>query len=202
MDYEKFKKAFYTEPIPSQNFFEFWSLFCFLQNFVQPKIIIEIGVFRGGTIKFWQSILSKDGVLIGVDNNERGKMESVKQLYQNDSRVKLLFGDSDSSKILFCVSSILSGNLKADILFIDGNHKSEIVFEDYKNYRSFVRPGGLVIFHDITNYSVKKIWDSMKGELVSAGGKREFVNDGFECFCEFIGRSEPCGIGVLISKEA
>src|SRR3990167_6384207 len=33
-----------------------------------PKIVIEIGVFTGGSLRFWEHIVPSDGVIIGVDN--------------------------------------------------------------------------------------------------------------------------------------
>ena len=36
-----------------------------------------------------------------------------------------------------------------DLLFIDGNHEYEAVLEDFANWSRFVRPGGVVAFHDV-----------------------------------------------------
>lgn len=61
-------------------------------------------------------------------------------------RVKLLYPDND-----------------VDFLFIDGDHSYEGVKADYENFRSLVRPGGLIVFHDVCGLpEVKQFWDEIK----------------------------------------
>jgi predicted O-methyltransferase YrrM len=47
-----------------------------------------------------------------------------------------------------------------DLLFIDGGHQYEEVKADYESWGKFVKPGGVIAFHDYTTWpSIKKIVD-------------------------------------------
>lgn len=51
-----------------------------------------------------------------------------------------------------------------DILLIDGEHTYKAVKEDYEKYEPFVRPGGLIILHDmlLRDCSAAKFWPEIK----------------------------------------
>lgn len=42
----------------------------------------------------------------------------------------------------------LRKNLRSIFLFIDGRHEEEYVLSDFKRFKSFVRPGGVIMFDD------------------------------------------------------
>lgn len=86
---------------------------------------------------------------------------------------------------------------KLDFLFIDGDHTYEGVKKDFEDYSPFVKPGGLVVFHDIIisehhhsrNVYVGEFWNELK-----SSGKYETI--------EFIGDPEQnwAGIGILVKR--
>jgi predicted O-methyltransferase YrrM len=59
-----------------------------------------------------------------------------------------------------------------DFLFIDGDHTYEGVRADFEMYSVLVRPGGMLIFHDICkhkfaeqiNCHVDRFWQEVKNE--------------------------------------
>ncbi|MCA1785856.1 MAG: class I SAM-dependent methyltransferase, partial [Desulfobacteraceae bacterium] len=63
-------------------------------------------------------------------------------------RLTLLSGNSHDPAFKDRVATALNGN-PVDFLFIDGDHTETGVTADYEDYRQFVRPGGLIAFHDI-----------------------------------------------------
>ena len=77
-----------------------------------------------------------------------------------------------------------------DFLFIDGDHTYEGVKADFNMYSELVRPGGLIVFHDICrhaagmNCEVDRFWQEVKNERRT----REFVHDT---------NQGTCGIGVI-----
>lgn len=54
-----------------------------------------------------------------------------------------------------------------DLLHIDGRHAYEDVLEDYSHWRSAVRSGGIILFHDIAEqdngFGVWRLWDEIAG---------------------------------------
>ena len=58
-----------------------------------------------------------------------------------------------------------------DLLHIDGRHRYEDAREDFYVWRSTVRDGGVVVFHDIEersgDFGVWRLWDELKGSFPS-----------------------------------
>ena len=59
-----------------------------------------------------------------------------------------LRGSSRDEHVLARVARLVA-DAPVDLLFIDGDHSYEGVAADYRLYRPLVRPGGLIVFHDI-----------------------------------------------------
>jgi predicted O-methyltransferase YrrM len=60
--------------------------------------------------------------------------------------------NSHESSTLDQVKRLFKGQ-QIDMLFIDGDHTYEGVKMDWEMYSQLVRPGGLVVFHDVAgNY--------------------------------------------------
>ena len=120
-----------------------------LQKIGVPERILEIGLYKGGTFRLWQTISSKTSTLIGID-----LADYTRGCFGDDCRVSLIFGkSSDNPEVIRKVSEIL-GISKLDLLFIDGNHGYEMVKSDYESYSPFVRDNGLIVFHDTGNSQV------------------------------------------------
>jgi hypothetical protein len=60
-------------------------------------------------------------------------------------KIHQLFGDS----LTFDFSPYFS---QADLVFVDGGHRYEVVSSDSANALRLVRPGGVVVWHDFANY--------------------------------------------------
>lgn len=127
-----------------------------------PKIevAIEIGTYRGGTLRFWRELLHPDGILISVDLNDRGYMNEVIRYFKDDSRVKFVIGNSVER-----VSEVRQLLPKpADFVFIDGCHDSEVVKSDIVSYGAMLKDNGVLILHDIINPNIKPLWEKLKGK--------------------------------------
>lgn len=115
---------------------------------------IEIGSHKGGSFYLLSQLCS--GIKISIDLCSGcfggiGPIEAEKR----NTKLKGLFdnchfieGDTKSRNTWLRLDAILGDN-KVDLLFIDGDHTLEGVKNDWDNYRGFVKPGGLVVFHDI-----------------------------------------------------
>jgi autotransporter strand-loop-strand O-heptosyltransferase len=140
---------------------------------------IEIGTDQGGTFLIW-SKLSDDGVRISVDLPHGAYGQAGYDVRRRDriltelgSKVNMLHGSSHDQGMKDQVAGILDGK-KVDFLFIDGDHSYEGVRQDYEMYREFVKPGGWIGFHDISdtefhrsaNCRVDRLWSELDGEKV------------------------------------
>ena len=109
---------------------------------INPKVIVEIGVERGGTTSLWRRVFDYD-LMIGIDiaNN---KQEITFDGKQN----KFILGSSVLSNTKDKLIKELGGR-EIDFLFIDGSHNYFDVKNDYYMYKELVRKSGLIFFHDI-----------------------------------------------------
>jgi cephalosporin hydroxylase len=109
-----------------------------------PKVIIEIGVERGGTFAIWERILPPGGRLIGLDiQNVQAELDVSK----SDRKVTLLTLNSHEAATFQAMEQALNGE-RADFMYVDGDHGYAGVKQDFTWYSPLVRSGGLVGFHD------------------------------------------------------
>ncbi len=150
---------------------------------IKPKIIIEIGTARGGTLLIWSSLASEQAISCDLVHHgaQRPLLEALPPP-GSKCKVKLLTGNSHEAAFKQRVAQELNGR-KADFLFIDGDHTEAGVAADYNDYKEFVRPGGIIAFHDIVENQpfptnqVYHLWKKIKPKAVT----EEFVNDPKQC---------------------
>jgi predicted O-methyltransferase YrrM len=159
---------------PSQVRWEIASLTKIVED-MHPKNVLEIGTSRGGTLFIWSRLATKDAHIMSIDlpggeNNwafPRWKEPFYKTFISKGQHINLLRGDSHSEEMAARFKKVL-GNEKLDFLFIDGDHAYEGVKKDYEYYSPFVRPGGVIAFHDvalhppITGSKVHVFWNEVK----------------------------------------
>ena len=123
-----------------------------------PKVVLEIGTDRGGTLFLWARVASPDAVLVTVDvrkmvgrlgrfspfalvrtsfARERQRIELIDGMYSHDQRT------------IDRVREALDDR-PVDFLFIDADHSYEAVRRDFELYEPLVRPGGIVALHDVS----------------------------------------------------
>jgi predicted O-methyltransferase YrrM len=114
-----------------------------------PRVILEIGTARGGTALLWAHIARER--MITCDLSGSARFTELLQRFPppgSGCRVSVLTGDSHAPGFVERVRAELAG-ARVDFLFIDGDHTEAGVEQDFERYRGFVRPGGLIAFHDI-----------------------------------------------------
>ena len=172
---------------------------------LNARYICEIGTFRGGTFYLWCKAATEDATLISIDLPSKSwdgefsyARRSFYQEFSKSPEQKLHFLAADSHRK--STQEMLSDLLKSkqlDFLFIDGDHSYEGAKADFDLYKPFVRPGGIVVFHDILpraefpNIEVYRLWDELKTqypyqEIIAQEGE----------FSNFI------GIGVIWINDA
>ena len=126
-------------------------------NSVQDKkIYAEIGSRYGGSLLYFGRLMPKNSKLIAIDlpngpwghiNSEISLKNVANDLKLDGYNVDLIFGDSKSKETEDKLVSSLN-NQQIDILFIDGDHSLLGVASDINIYTKYVKPNGIVIFHD------------------------------------------------------
>ncbi len=162
-----------------------------------PKIILEIGTAKGGTLFLFSRIAVKDALIISIDlpggRYGGGYPEWKVPLYQSfalpKQKIHLIRDNSHKKSTLKKVKMILNGN-KLDYLFIDGDHTYDGVKKDFELYSPLVKEDALIVFHDIVihppelNVGVNNFWNEIKGKY----DYKEIVADW---------NQKLCGIGLL-----
>ncbi|MDO9027520.1 MAG: class I SAM-dependent methyltransferase, partial [Candidatus Roizmanbacteria bacterium] len=132
-----------------------------LLSLFKPKLILEIGMYLGGTMELWSKAFQPE-VLIGVDIAQKSPkvIEIVKPNYHY-----LWNMNSTNLATVGKVKEIL-GDRKVDFLFIDGDHHKLVVESDWQLFSPLVRQGGVIGFHDVCyqgpEEEVYLFWPQMK----------------------------------------
>jgi predicted O-methyltransferase YrrM len=138
---------------------------------LQPKIILEIGVGKGGTSWAWTRFTNTRVIAVDLVGGpwgggpDEGSVNYIKE--SCNDRYTFINANSQDLTTIDKVEEAL-GDEKIDFLFIDGDHSYEGVKFDFDTYSQFVREGGLIAFHDICEHAkesgcdVKRFWDEVK----------------------------------------
>lgn len=147
---------------------------------LNPRVVLEIGTAKGGTLYLWAQAATRDALIISVDlpggQFGGGYQPCRTPYYQAFARpgqtMKLLREDSHTPQTLEKVKTVL-GDRRVDFLFIDGDHLYPGVKCDFLQYGPLVKPGGYIGFHDIMpaphdpDIQVSQLWDQIKGAFQS-----------------------------------
>jgi predicted O-methyltransferase YrrM len=140
-----------------------------------PKAVLEIGSFQGGTLLVLCRLSHPLATVISVDlpgglfggGYKWFRVPLFKSFVMSGQRLYLLRENSHKTETREKVTSIL-GDQRLDLLFIDGDHSYEGVRADFNLYSPLVRAGGIVAFHDIVEHrpamgcEVARFWNETK----------------------------------------
>ena len=140
---------------------------------VRPRLLVELGAYNGlSFFAFCQSVLEHDieCLCYAVDTWEGDAHtdrydDSIFRDVQNHARenyrgfaylMRMLFNEALQH---FAAESI-------DLLHIDGLHTYDAVREDFTNWYPRIKPGGIVLFHDIQarvkDFGAWKFWQELE----------------------------------------
>jgi len=140
----------------------------------KPKVVVEIGTARGGTLSLLCRYAASDAVIISVDlpygrnggGYPRWKEKMYRRFAQKDQTLHLLRADSHDPATLEEVRALLP-DLQVEFLLIDADHSYDGVKTDYDLYAPLVIEGGVIAIHDaLENTSdpsidVNRFWDQL-----------------------------------------
>lgn len=142
---------------------------------LRPKLLVELGTHKGlSYFTFCQSMKENeiDGLCYAVDTFEGDSHtdkydESVFNMVNNHNRQNY-HGFSYLMRMLFNDALRHFNDDSIDLLHVDGFHTYEAVSEDFSNWYPKVKPGGIMLFHDVKarlqDFGVWNFWDEIKGK--------------------------------------
>jgi predicted O-methyltransferase YrrM len=166
-----------------------------------PRSVLEIGTAHGGTFFMLCQAAAPDASLTTVDVRLPSE-ELIRSFARAHQTVVPLEGDSKASDIRARVAALFPTGL--DLLFIDGDHSLDGVAADFDAYEPLVRPGGLVVFHDIVEDNLQRTGVSTGGW---AGGVPQYWQQfkaragGTWTIQEFVRSWEQDGLGIGVATK-
>jgi cephalosporin hydroxylase len=127
---------------------------------IQPDVIVETGVARGGSLVFFASLLKllNKKKVIGVDVLILDfNRKAIEDHFLNEN-ILLIEGDSTSNKVLSSVKMQIDASDKV-LVCLDSNHSEEHVYRELKQYSNLVTVGSYLVVFDSTveNFSSKQV---------------------------------------------
>lgn len=116
---------------------------------IQPDLIIETGIARGGSLIFHASmleLLGKDGFVVGIDIDLRQHNRKRILAHPLARRIKLLDGSSIASDMIASVAAFAKD--KRCLVILDSNHTHEHVLAELEAYAPLVHIGGYCVVFD------------------------------------------------------
>jgi predicted O-methyltransferase YrrM len=161
--------------------------------------ICEIGTAAGGTLCALARAAPPEARIVTVDLSlPWARRVACRRLGQRGQRIECIEGDSHATATRDRVTAFL-GESGWDLLLIDGDHSRSGVERDFSLYSPAVRPGGLIVLHDIVpdvrrrlgiatsadSGDVPEFWRSLKARYPRT---EEIVDDE---------QQDACGLGVI-----
>lgn len=142
------------------------------------KVVVEIGVAKGGTLWALAQVADPEATIIGIGlagqvfsigRYDETEVESLQKIGTEKQTVHFIQRDSHTPEAVHELKQIL-GDRKVDVLFIDADHTWLGVQTDFETYSPLVTSGGIVGFHDVGDYpfhegnfaEVHKVWQELK----------------------------------------
>jgi len=160
---------------------------------------VEIGVYEGGSLLALGGLCPARALLVGVDKSRQAPIGKVRQrLEESGYQVQLFFEDSVRAAPL--VSKEVPDGI--GLLLIDGDHEAGGCCRDWKAYFRLVRPGGLVLIHDVAN----KFCPGLREDVRRIREKHEFsevrkIAYESEFLCQIRKARRPLGFLALRKRE-
>ena len=140
-------------------------------EFIQPKVIMELGVAHGASLASWAEIAKPD-ICISLDPEDIPRTPEQKKSFEyladkyKFQRIGRYSRDPYSHKMM----DIMLNGRKVDFMFIDGAHGFDDVKHDFYSYKKYMASNGVVGFHDIyfseglvdAGSQVNWLWDRLK----------------------------------------
>ena len=108
--------------------------------------VLEVGVYKGGSLAMWKSYFGGDSIIVGLDINP-----ACKQFENTDAKIHVRIGDQEMGGFLKSVSKEFG---PFDIIVDDGGHTTGQQIQSFLWLYFFaMKPDGIYLVEDLhTNY--------------------------------------------------
>ena len=122
---------------------------------IQPDLIIETGIARGGSLIFYASILElisqcgghNNSKVLGIDINIKKKNKEEILKHPMSKRIEMIEGSSIDKDVIRQVKDRAHGAKKV-MVFLDSNHTHDHVLNELRLYAPFVSINSYLIVFD------------------------------------------------------
>lgn len=122
---------------------------------VQPDLIIETGVARGGSLVFYASMLKMMGLtgqVVGIDIDIRPHNREALEAHPMFPAITLIEGSSTDDAVLAQVRELAAGKQRV-LVALDSLHTHDHVLRELQLYSPLVTPGSyLVVFDTVVEH--------------------------------------------------
>lgn len=152
---------------------------------LRPEVIVETGVYRGGSLMFLATLCKAlgRGRVVGVDIDIPGDVRSAVEEHALAPWITLIEGDSAMAPVVEQVAEQV-GEAGSVLVILDSHHSKEHVGRELAAYARFVTPGSYIV---VTDGVMAELTDVPGGdpswvEDNPGSAARDFLaaNDGFE----------------------
>jgi cephalosporin hydroxylase len=116
---------------------------------VRPDVIVETGVFHGGSLMFHATLCQAlgKGRVIGIDNQIQGGVREAITRHVLAPHITLVEGDSTSREVVGAVANMIRPG-ESVLVILDSCHTKDHVRKELECYSRFVTPGSYIIAAD------------------------------------------------------
>ena len=117
---------------------------------LRPALIVETGVYQGGSLLFHASLLAAmgEGKVIGIDREIPQPTREALCRHPLAERISLLEGDSTDPKIVAQVSDLIGTSAGPVLVILDSGHARDHVARELECYAPLVTQGSYIVATD------------------------------------------------------
>jgi cephalosporin hydroxylase len=135
---------------------------------IRPDVIVETGVFQGGSLMFHATLCQAlgKGRVIGIDNQIGGDVREAISRHLLAPRISLVEGDSTSREVVSSVARMIQPG-ETVLVILDSCHTKDHVTRELECYSRFVTRGSYIIAADGVMRDLSEV----------PGGQAEWASD-------------------------
>ncbi|MFZ1814410.1 MAG: class I SAM-dependent methyltransferase [Rhizobiaceae bacterium] len=134
----------------------------------KPVGMLEIGVFKGGSLELWNSYFHPDSMIMGIDINP-----DCAAFDNNPCQVRI-GSQADPAFLDLCIQEFPDG---IDIILDDGSHKSHHVIASFSHLFPKLKDGGIYVVEDLHCAYWEPFGGNYRGRGTFIGEVRKLIDD-------------------------